>query len=143
MSVCQIPSKFLPKLQLNEKTWSHTGDHKKAKFLKVINNLIIYKFFKKFVNYKKMNKREVVFSCRCIPNIFKYCDHSLTFQKSRDQDSLRHKLKNSADSMKFQFHSSSELPLEHNENQKPPSNQIWLWSYLTNLEWKEYHAVSA
>ena len=44
-----------------------------------------------------MTNRVVVFSGRCIPNIFKYCDHSLTFQKSGDQDSLRHKLKSSAD----------------------------------------------
>ena len=75
--------KFLSKLWLNEKTWSHTGDQKKAKFLKVINNLIIYKFFKEFINHKKKTNRVVVFSCRCIPNILKYWDHSLNFPKIR------------------------------------------------------------
>ena len=34
--------------------------------------------------------------------------------------------------MRVQVHSSSELPLGHNENQKPLSNQSCLWSYLTN-----------
>ena len=38
--------------------------------------------------------------------------------------------------MKLQFHNSSELPLEHNENQEPLSNQIWVWPYLTNLRVK-------
>ena len=38
--------------------------------------------------------------------------------------------------MKVQVHSSPELPLEHNENQKPLSNQSWLWPYLTNLRVK-------
>ena len=36
-------------------------------------------------------------------------------------------------SMKVQVHSSSELPLEHKENQKPLSNQSWLWPYQSNL----------
>ena len=38
--------------------------------------------------------------------------------------------------MKAQVHNSSELPLEHNENQKPLSNQSWLWPYLANLRAK-------
>ena len=38
--------------------------------------------------------------------------------------------------MKVQVHSSSELPLEDNENQKPQSNQSWLSAYLTNLRVK-------
>ena len=83
MSVCQTLSKFLSKLRLNEKTWSQTGDQKKAKYLKVIKNLIIYKFFKEFINHKKKTNRAVAFSCRCIPNILKYCDHGLNFPKIR------------------------------------------------------------
>ena len=83
MPVCQNLSKFLSKLQLNETTWSHTWDQKKAKFLKVINNLIIYKFFKEFINHKKKTNRVLVFSCRCIPNILKYYDHSLNLPKMR------------------------------------------------------------
>ena len=39
--------------------------------------------------------------------------------------------------MKVQVHSSLELPLEHKENQKPLSNQSWLWPYVTNLRVKE------
>ena len=38
--------------------------------------------------------------------------------------------------MRVQVHSSSELPLGHNENQKSLSNQSCLWSYLTNLRVK-------
>ena len=36
--------------------------------------------------------------------------------------------------MKVQVHFSSELPLEQKENQKPLSNQSWLWPYLINLK---------
>ena len=54
---------------------------KKAEFLKVINNLIIYKFFKEFINHKKKTNRAVVFSCRYFPSIFKYCDRRLNFPK--------------------------------------------------------------
>ena len=130
MPVCQNLSKFLSKLQLNETTWSHTWDQKKAKFLKVINNLIIYKFFKEFINHKKMTNRIVVFSCRCIPNILKHCDHSLNFPKIRRSRLIETQIE------KVQFHRSSELPLEHNESQKLLSNQIWQWPYLTNLRVK-------
>ena len=38
--------------------------------------------------------------------------------------------------MKVQVHSSSEIPLEHNENQKLQSNQSWLRHYLTHLRVK-------
>ena len=81
--MCQTLSKFLWKLQLNDKTWGHTGDQIKAKFLKVINKRIIYKFFKEFVNHKKKTNRVVVFSCRCNPNILKYCQHRLNVPKIR------------------------------------------------------------
>ena len=43
--------------------------------LQVINNLIIYKFFKDFTNHKKKTNRVVAFSCRPSSNIFKYRDH--------------------------------------------------------------------
>ena len=38
--------------------------------------------------------------------------------------------------MTVQVHSSSELTLEHKENQKPLSNQTWLIPYLCNLRVK-------
>ena len=38
--------------------------------------------------------------------------------------------------MTVQVHSSSELTLEHKENQKLPSNQSWLWPYLNSLRVK-------
>ena len=41
----------------------------KATFLLVINNPIIYKFFKNFTNHKKKTNGVVVFSCRPFPNI--------------------------------------------------------------------------
>ena len=40
---------------------------KKAAFLLVINNPIIYKFFKDFTNHRKKTNRAVVFSCRLSP----------------------------------------------------------------------------
>ena len=48
---------------------------KKATFFYVINNPIIYKFFKDFTNYRKKTDRAVVFSWRSFPNILKYRDH--------------------------------------------------------------------
>ena len=48
---------------------------KKATFLLVINNPIIFKFFRDFTNHRKKTKRVVVFSCRPWPNILKYRDH--------------------------------------------------------------------
>ena len=44
---------------------------KKATFLKVINNLIIYKLFKDFTNHRKKTNRVIVFSYRHFPNILK------------------------------------------------------------------------
>ena len=37
----------------------------------MINNPIIYKFFKDFTNHRKKINRAVVFSCRLFPNILK------------------------------------------------------------------------
>ena len=48
---------------------------KKATFLKVINNPIIYIFFKDFTNHRKKTNRALVFSFRPFPNILKYEDH--------------------------------------------------------------------
>ena len=45
----------------------------------MINNPIIYKFFKDFANNRKKTNRVVVFSCRPFPNILKYRD--LQFEK--------------------------------------------------------------
>ena len=61
-----------------------------------------------------------------------------TFQKSGDQDSFRHKLKNSANTYESSGSVfSAELPLEQKENKKCLSNQNWLWLYLTNLGVRE------
>ena len=46
---------------------------KKTTFLKVINNPIIYRYFKDFTNHRKKTNRVVLFSCR--PNILKSRDH--------------------------------------------------------------------
>ena len=43
--------------------------------------------------------------------------------------------------MEIQVPSSSELPQEHNENQKPLSNQSYLTPYLTNLRVKEISSI--
>ena len=43
---------------------------KKATFLWVINNPIIYKFFKDFTNYRKKTNRTVFLTFRAIRNIF-------------------------------------------------------------------------
>ena len=64
---------------------------KKIKFLLMINNSIIYKFFKDFTNHKKNSiickffkdftnhkkktNMALVFSCRPFPNILQYRDH--------------------------------------------------------------------
>ena len=48
---------------------------KKATFLLVINNSIIYKFFKDFTNHRMKTNRVVVFSSRPFPNILKYRNH--------------------------------------------------------------------
>ena len=50
------------------------GIRKKPKFLQVINNSIIYKFFKYFTNHRKKTNR-AVFSCEPFPSIFKYWGH--------------------------------------------------------------------
>ena len=50
---------------------------KKVKFLKVINNPIIYKFFIDFTNHSKKTNSvvDLDLSSRPFPNIFKYKDH--------------------------------------------------------------------
>ena len=61
----------------------------------MINNPVIYKFFKDFTNHRK--NRAVVFSCRPFPNILQYRDHwwnLLTIWKTRLL--IRHLLRISA-----------------------------------------------
>ena len=60
---------------LRQKYQNHTGDQKKAKFLKMINKHIIFKFFIEFINHEKKTNRAAVSSYRCLSNILKYCDH--------------------------------------------------------------------
>ena len=70
-------------IYLCQKYENHTGDHKKVKFLKMINRYFIFKFFKELINHEKKTSRAVVFSYRCLPNILNYCDHRWTFPKFR------------------------------------------------------------
>ena len=48
---------------------------KEGAYFKVINNSIIYKFFKDFTNWKKETNRAVAFSFKHLPNILKYWNH--------------------------------------------------------------------
>ena len=126
-------------MQLNEKTWNHPWDQRKVTFLKVINKLIINKFFKEFINHKKRTNRAVAFSCRCLPNILKYCYHIWNFPKIRRSRFIQAQIeKNSANTYESSGSVfSAELPLEQKENKKCLSNQNWLWLYLTNLGVRE------
>ena len=83
----------------------------------MINNPIIYKFFKNFTNHRKKTKRAVVFSCSTSPTFLNTLNTGTTdetFQQSGKQDSFRHILKSSA-SIHVQnlSHSSLEPPLEY------------------------------
>ena len=62
----------------------------------MINNPIIYKFFKDFTNHRKKTNRVVVFSCRSFSNILNTGTTNETFQHSGIQDSFRKILKSSA-----------------------------------------------
>ena len=53
---------------------------KKATFLYVINNPIIYTFFKDFTNYRKKTNRAVVFSCTPSPKFLNTWTNNETFQ---------------------------------------------------------------
>ena len=83
----------------------------KAKFLRVINEHIIYKFLKEFINHKKKTNRVVVFSCRFLPNILKYFMKLAKNQKIKIHSDTNWKTQ--VIHMKVQVQSSSELPLEH------------------------------
>ena len=50
-------------------------EEKVAIILKVIDNPIIYKFFKDFTNHKKKNNRVVDFSCTLFTKAIKYSNH--------------------------------------------------------------------
>ena len=52
----------------------------------MINNPILYKFFKDFTNHRKKTDRAVVFSSRPFPKILKYRATDETFQESRKQE---------------------------------------------------------
>ena len=63
----------------------------------MINNPIIYKFFKDFTNHRKKTNRAVAFSCRPFPNIL-FLNTGITdetFQQSGKQDSFRYILESS------------------------------------------------
>ena len=50
-------------------------EEKVAIILKVIDNPIVYKFFRDFTNHKKKNNRVVDFSCTLLANAIKYSNH--------------------------------------------------------------------
>ena len=50
-------------------------NRKKVTFIYVVNNPIIYKFFKDFTNRKKKSNRVVVFSSKPFPTFLRYRDH--------------------------------------------------------------------
>ena len=72
----QVPLDLLKALAILSDTTAKTSTpktilemRKKATFPLVINNLIIYRFFKDFTNHKNFN-------CRAFSNIIKCKDHS-------------------------------------------------------------------
>ena len=69
---------------------------KKATFPQMMNNLIIYTFFKDFTNHRKKTNWVVVFSCRPFPTFLNTRTTHMTFQQSRKQDSFRYILTTSA-----------------------------------------------
>ena len=83
-------------LLLIEKTWNHTENQGKAKFLKVIKKLIIWKFFKDCTNHRKKAKRVVAFSHNLYPTLLNKMTTDEAFQQSEKQDWFRHLLKHSA-----------------------------------------------
>ena len=61
----------------------------------MINNSIIYKFFKDFCNYIKKTNRVVVLILDFFPTLLNTGTTDEIFQQSGKQDSFRHLLKNS------------------------------------------------
>ena len=107
-------------MRLKENTWNHTGDQKKAKFLKVMNKLII---FKEFINQKKKTNRPVVFSCKCLPNILKYCHHRSDFVKLRKSRFIQTKIeKFSKYAWKFRFWTTTTFFRTTTGTQRKPEN---------------------
>ena len=62
----------------------------------MINNPIIYKFFKDFTNNRKKTYRVLVFSSRPFPTFLNKGTTDETFQQSGKQDSFRNTLKSLA-----------------------------------------------
>ena len=142
--VCQTMSKFLSKLRLNEKNWSHTGDQKKAKFLKVINKLIIYKFSKEFINFKKKTNRVVAFGCKCFPNILKYSEHILNFPKIRRSRFIQTQTEEfSWYIWKFRFTVPQNYHWNTMKTRNPWVVKVGYDPTKPTWELKEYYAVSA
>ena len=62
----------------------------------MINNPIIYKFFKDFTNHRKKTNRAVVLAVDISPTFLNTGTTEETFQQSRKQDSFRHLLESLA-----------------------------------------------
>ena len=60
---------------------------KKATFLLVINNSIMYKFFKDFTNHRKKTNRVIVFGADLSPKFLNIGTTKEIFQQSGKQDS--------------------------------------------------------
>ena len=77
----------------------------------MINNPIIYKFFKDFTNHRKKTNRAVDFSCRPFPNILKGCVRyifaNLFFKSKRGHLSNKEKY--------FLFHFKSSFRSQENQ----------------------------
>ena len=93
---------------------------KKTRLLQVINNPIIYKFFKDFTNQRKKTNRTVVLAVDLSTTFLNTGTTHEIFQQSGKQDSFRQMLKSMYE---VQAHSSLEPPLEYNQGQTPLINQ--------------------
>ena len=65
----------------SRRTKTILGIRKKATFLQMMKNPIIYKFLKDFTNPSKNNNWAVAFGCIFFPNILKYSDHRCDLPK--------------------------------------------------------------
>ena len=69
---------------LRQKYQNHTGDQKKAKFLKMINKHIIFKLFIEFINPEKKTNKAIVFSYNVSQIFLNIATTDETFQNSGD-----------------------------------------------------------
>ena len=95
---------------------------KKATFLLLINNPIIYKFFKDFTNHRKKTNKAVGFSYTPFPIIFEYRNHRWDFPTIWKTRLLYTFWTVQLKCLKIQVNCSLELPLEYSYDQTPLTN---------------------